>query len=1436
MDLPPPSITPNQNPPAGQQPDQQKNSKSIKYFWLILGALTVLIIIFTSVLVIRHLIQPKAEQVEQEKAQVLTTQLVQLKDQYNRASGKEKEEKLQEMVAVAKERKEELKNLMEASPAAVLQQAIPEDQRDQFPQQVKQYLESSLNTEGKLTTIHTDNFVKNISESSSYFTVSEQEMYRLHFVQTTQLPTGSVNAKVEGIVLDYDGVVSKINIVSSKSILGVQTTLLCADGTNDKVYSSNMAGCDGQATGGTSSSLCAAEAHVCSVAEYVAEGGGVSSNPNDSKRYLSDTFSSQTWCDGSTRSVLHTGGSNTIATMPPGDTPFRYNYDPATCGTANLGWFGGSSQSGAGVVCCTTASTSTATPTPTSQPTSGPSPSPSLSPSPTPTATPTPTTTPPVVGILPNFAPVTNINVALIIVRKPESTYTPFNMTVDQIKNAVNAMMFTDTNSVKNFYQETSFNQVTISGNIFGPYTLTGDPSLFCNFFNSPWVNDVNQAIASSGVDINSYNRKFYLYLDAMCGVGGAADYLAFASGTRVLNWQTLAHELGHTIGYVANTDLHGLAHANRLLLDMDNKPVDSRPLIEYEDYSDVMGGRGVLTFQLNAPHKVAAGWIPSVNIRTVSTDGTYNIANIETNTSSTQVLRIAKGTRTGGLPYNPATGQLTPKDDYYYISFRKALGFDLGLMDFTEGVTIHVWNEDMVIVTKQIEFVDPNTGFGPSFFRTIPTLTDGTFFYDPASKILVTQLSHNTDSVTVQIQFNASAPAASSPPPLSSQPCRVVDPGRQLLGSPVSGHGESFYIAGGSVTIQGVALGNCQSQQIQFKAVVDHRINTTIAQITPAPVSLSDSNGVYFANTNWVSEFIAQGLLPTNDVYVTAELVGLNSKARSYEVFKTIAAGSGVTPTPTPTPSPIPSPSPSPSPTPSPTPTPTPIPSITPNIVVTTGSGPKIVDNLTSFGAKIYGTFYPDGKSTNAWFRYKILPSGATVPVSCEDTDSFGIKAPVTPVNYNDSAVHEYFATLTSLTSSSGYYFCAIAQAATNIGTSTGKVYGVVESFATLANQAPVIEGITTVTYPNNLTRTGAHNTPFRLSFQATDIEQTAADQLTYYIHTGPNKKGTQISTSKLTSGSAVSIPLPYNQTGLINGSNILYLSIYDGRDYAAANPSFTVLRDDTPPQDATGISHRPNPITSAKQYTLTFTPHDDLSASTNELYYEIRTISNGGGDGLTSGSATGNTAVTTATMTDSGLAEGQNSRYLRIRDGAGNVKETQFTLALLVSRPPPCSDLGDVNEDGTVGPDDINLIQEHVVDGKILTDEQKKRADVNGDNKINISDASNVQRYLTGLVTTFNLCQIITISNISSTSIKNLDNTNTATITWQTSVPAKGRVFYGLTRNNLTAASADSLYKTTHAVNLTKLLGKLYFYKIKSGNGAGEVEGPLRIFKTRP
>lgn len=127
--------------------------------------------------------------------------------------------------------------------------------------------------------------------------------------------------------------------------------------------------------------------------------------------------------------------------------------------------------------------------------------------------------------------------------------------------------------------------------------------------------------------------------------------------------------------------------------------------------------------------------------------------------------------------------------------------------------------------------------------------------------------------------------------------------------------------------------------------------------------------------------------------------------------------------------------------------------------------------------------------------------------------------------------------------------------------------------------NTAPTITVAPAVSY-GSLTRLGPANTPAAVSFTASDPEQATADALSYTIRTAASGGGTLVGSGTCTSGTSKQHSIANADPGLVDGSQTLYLRVFDGTMWSA-DSSFTLLRDTGAPTVGP-ISHSPNPVTS--------------------------------------------------------------------------------------------------------------------------------------------------------------------------------------------------------------------------------------------------------------
>jgi hypothetical protein len=266
---------------------------------------------------------------------------------------------------------------------------------------------------------------------------------------------------------------------------------------------------------------------------------------------------------------------------------------------------------------------------------------------------------------------------------------------------SIDDMMFTSSASVDNFYRETSYGQISVTGDVLGPYTIDFYSTARCDFWD--WGYAAQDEAAVDGVDIDAYDRFIYVLPSNSCPAGGYGTLGGSPSQSWVFYCQyeeIFAHELGH------NLTLH---HA-------------STTTDEYGDYSDIMGGGYGGLLQLNGPHMVQTGWLPSSRVETVNSSGDYDLAllEVEPTDGSIQVLKIAK----------PDTAE------EYYLSYRVPVGFDSQLgPTCADKLNIHRWD-----------------GTDQTFFVT--ALSPGETFQDPINGVVITPEDHDGDTMTVSISM----------------------------------------------------------------------------------------------------------------------------------------------------------------------------------------------------------------------------------------------------------------------------------------------------------------------------------------------------------------------------------------------------------------------------------------------------------------------------------------------------------------------------------------------------------------------------------------------------------------------------------------------------------------------------------------------------------
>ncbi len=362
---------------------------------------------------------------------------------------------------------------------------------------------------------------------------------------------------------------------------------------------------------------------------------------------------------------------------------------------------------------------------------------------------------------------------------------------------AVRDIMFTGAQSVDGLYQETSFGNVWVTGDVFGPYTINFSSSGSCDY--SAWATAAEAAAVAQGVNLSGYNRRVYVIPNANpCSWAG----LGTIGGNPAKSWigycnlpDVYAHELGH------NLALH---HAST---DTNNDGVTDE---EYGDMSDFMGYGGVGYRQVNGAHKAQLGWLPSDKLLQVTGSGVFQLAPLEADPSST--------------PHPQTLVVTVPGSDYsYYLSYRRPLGYDGNLYSsYSNRLNIHRYRG------------------GTTPTRFVKALTDGTSYSDATAGLIVTQLSHNDASVTFQVSYGcaAAAPTVSlSPATAQGSPGQPVPVTFRLTNNDRDGCGTTTFHLSPSLPAGWTATGLPASLTVAAEAA------SMVTLTVTAPVSATNGN-----------------------------------------------------------------------------------------------------------------------------------------------------------------------------------------------------------------------------------------------------------------------------------------------------------------------------------------------------------------------------------------------------------------------------------------------------------------------------------------------------------------------------------------------------------------------------------------------------------------
>lgn len=414
--------------------------------------------------------------------------------------------------------------------------------------------------------------------------------------------------------------------------------------------------------------------------------------------------------------------------------------------------------------------------------------------------------------------PVNEVDFIQLLRQIPLKTTGQFKIAVVKIEVDPNSPLTTDSTKlddenlgkllgsegkIDNYYKKNSYGNIRFDYQDLGKRYIEG---YFENCYEI--ANKTSELRDSLELDSDITNLMFIAPVSKSCPDGQAGSGTVGPDGKGIaVSWiftdldrsGIFAHEIGHNLG---------LDHA--AALRCSDFPANCEEA-EYGDWSDVMGatpliyrGNGFVEYlqEFNGPHKLAMGWLkPSFGnnpiVELQKENRTLSITPLETGDQGVKVVKVFRRKLETILPgdfVNPSNqgdpnvgepifivqpGKTVQYNENLYISYRQNDYLkNYGLSNiFTEGVSIHIWNELPNSKSKLIDvtayYPSPSSSIGeapapaPSFLpggnvssTRISMLCDKVnpncehhTFYDPVSGVSITQISHNKSQVVVEIK-----------------------------------------------------------------------------------------------------------------------------------------------------------------------------------------------------------------------------------------------------------------------------------------------------------------------------------------------------------------------------------------------------------------------------------------------------------------------------------------------------------------------------------------------------------------------------------------------------------------------------------------------------------------------------------------------------------
>jgi hypothetical protein len=316
------------------------------------------------------------------------------------------------------------------------------------------------------------------------------------------------------------------------------------------------------------------------------------------------------------------------------------------------------------------------------------------------------------------------------------------------------SIVFDNGDSVANFLTEEARGRITVSGDVFGWYTIAATND---NCAWSTWGSQAQAAASAAGVDLNAYTNVVFAWpRTGSCGWAGLGYMPGRSSyNNGAFSLRVVAHELSHNLG---------VAHASSLRCMDGATPVSLSSSCTFSEYGDpftVMGGAA--HYHNQAEQIGEMGWLAPGEVATATPGASYELAPLlGDDPTRPKLVRVARGDGT-----------------WLYIDIRAPAGVSFD--DFApgspavSGLTIRMSPDNAAPTGSPVNsrLIDANPA--TSTFADAP-LPVGGMLTDPVSHLTITAVAIDGDGAIVAIGDGSPPPDTSPPSAPSSLSAPLVE------------------------------------------------------------------------------------------------------------------------------------------------------------------------------------------------------------------------------------------------------------------------------------------------------------------------------------------------------------------------------------------------------------------------------------------------------------------------------------------------------------------------------------------------------------------------------------------------------------------------------------------------------------------------------------